>query len=198
MTDLPALLASRVIFVIRASSADRAVALADGVLAGGGNCVEITMTVPDSLSVLVRVRHRHPAAMVGMGTVRSASEARDAVGASAEFLVAPGLDAATVRAAARAGVPFLPGVQTASEIQAARRLGISTVKLFPASTAGPNHLRALRGPFPDVSFVPSGGVRAHNVAAWFEAGSIAVGVGINSLDAAGATAETRRLIAALP
>jgi len=198
VTDLPALLASRVIFVIRASSADRAVAIADGVLAGGGNCVEITMTVPDSLNALVRVRHRHPAARVGMGTVRSASEARDAVAASAEFLVAPGLDAATVRAAARAEIPFLPGVLTASEVQAARRLGIHTVKLFPASTAGPDYLRALRGPFPDVSFVPSGGVRAQNVAAWFEAGATAVGVGITGPDTAGATSETRRLIAALP
>jgi 2-dehydro-3-deoxyphosphogluconate aldolase / (4S)-4-hydroxy-2-oxoglutarate aldolase len=198
VTDLDELLALRVIFVIRASSAEAAVAMADGVIAGGGECIEITMTVPESLSALARVRERHSAVTVGMGTVRSPSEATEAVVAGAQFLVAPGLDCATWRAAARINTPLIPGVLSPSEVLAARRLGMRTVKLFPAAGAGPEYLRALRGPFPDVDFVPSGGVRAQNVVAWFEAGAVAVGVGIGGPDAATATSETERLIAALP
>ena len=111
--------------------------------------------------------------LVGAGTIVTVEQAKRAVDSGAAFLVSPGLDADVVQAAADLGVPVLPGIATASELQAAVRLGVDTVKAFPARLlGGPPFLHALAGPFPQVRFMPSGGITASDVAAYLRLESV--------------------------
>lgn len=116
-------------------------------------------------------------ATVGAGTVLSRDQAKDALAAGAEFLVSPYLDDDLVSWAANKNVPFAPGALTPTEITRAWKLGAAAVKIFPASVAGPQLLRELRGPLGHIPLMPTGGMHAENVASFIQAGAIAVGVG---------------------
>ena len=114
---------------------------------------------------------------IGAGTVLSTESAQRALDAGATFLVCPHLDATLVAWAAARGVPIFPGCATPTEVLAAWRAGAAAVKLFPASVAGPAFVRELRGPFPDIPLVPTGGVTLESAPAFIAAGAVAVGVG---------------------
>jgi 2-dehydro-3-deoxyphosphogluconate aldolase/(4S)-4-hydroxy-2-oxoglutarate aldolase len=177
-----------VIAVLRAPTAEGAVLAAEALLTGGITAIELTYSTPGVVDAIVELVRRHPDALVGAGTVRSATEAAAAASAGARFLVSPGSHPPVVRAMLATGAPVLAGALTPTEIMAAVELGVAGVKLFPGSLAGPAYLRALRGPFPDVSFVPTGGVNAANLADWFSAGAVAVGAGGELCPAAGIAA----------
>jgi len=174
-----------IIPVIRASSADAAVAVVEALLQAGLTVAEITMTVPnaiDAIRAIGAVAKRFPGnVLVGAGTVTDAETARRAVDAGAEFIVTPCLVPAVidyVRAAHRADVAVLPGALTPGEVFEAFRLGGDMVKVFPVqAVGGAAYLRALRGPFPDIPLVPTGGVTLETIAELFQAGAAAVGVG---------------------
>ncbi len=168
-----------VIPIIRAPSADAAVAVAEALLQAGLPVAEITMTVPNAIAAIGAVAKRFPGKLlVGAGTVTDAETARRAVDAGAEFIVTPCLVPAVIEAAQRAGVAVLPGALTPGEVFEAFRHGADMVKVFPAqSVGGAAYLRALRGPFPDIPLVPTGGVTLENMAELFTAGAAAVGVG---------------------
>jgi len=168
-----------VIPIIRAPSADAAVAVAEALLQAGLPVAEITMTVPNAIAAIGAVAKRFPGKLlVGAGTVTDAETARRAVDAGAEFIVTPCLVPAVIEAAQRAGVAVLPGALTPGEVFEAFRRGADMVKVFPAqSVGGAAYLRALRGPFPDIPLVPTGGVTLENIAELFTAGAAAVGVG---------------------
>jgi 2-dehydro-3-deoxyphosphogluconate aldolase / (4S)-4-hydroxy-2-oxoglutarate aldolase len=123
---------------------------------------------------------------------------RAAVDAGARFVVSPGLDEGVVSEAARLGIASMPGAATPTEVMRARSLGADFVKLFPASAYGPEHLRAIRVVFPDVAFVPTGGIDAQSAAGWFDAGATALAVGsaLTSGDLAQAHEHARKLLAA--
>lgn len=178
MTVRDALALARLIAVIRAPSAEGATSAADAVIEGGIRAVEISFSTPGAPTAIERARRSHePDVLVGAGTVCDPAEVAAAVGAGARFLVSPGLDEAVVAAARDADAVHLPGVLTPTEVIRARALGAKILKLFPASLGGPALLRALRDPFPDVDFVPTGGVEPGNVGEWLEAGAVAVGAG---------------------
>jgi 2-dehydro-3-deoxyphosphogluconate aldolase/(4S)-4-hydroxy-2-oxoglutarate aldolase len=168
-----------IIPIIRASSADAAVAVAEALLQAGLTVAEITLTVPNAIDAIGAVAKRFPGKMlVGAGTVTDAETARRAAQAGAEFIVTPCLVPEVIEAAQRADVAVLPGALTPGEVFAAFRHGADMVKVFPAqSVGGAAYLRALRGPFPDIPLVPTGGVTLENLAALFQAGAAAVGVG---------------------
>jgi 2-dehydro-3-deoxyphosphogluconate aldolase/(4S)-4-hydroxy-2-oxoglutarate aldolase len=168
-----------IIPVIRASSADAAVAVAEALLEAGLTVVEITLTVPDAIEAIGAVAKRFPGqVLVGAGTVTQPETARRAVEAGAEFIVTPCLVPEVIEAAHRAGVVVLPGALTPGEVFEAFRLGGDMVKVFPVqSVGGAAYLRALRGPFPIIPLVPTGGVTLANMAELFQAGAAAVGVG---------------------
>jgi 2-dehydro-3-deoxyphosphogluconate aldolase/(4S)-4-hydroxy-2-oxoglutarate aldolase len=135
-------------------------ALAAAIVAGGGSLIEITLRTPSALAAIRRLSGRRDI-VVGAGTVLTPDQARAAQAAGARFIVSPGLDALSVDAARAAGLAMIPGVATASEIQAAHRLGVRVVKFFPAAAlGGPPALRALSETFPDMRFVPTGGISA--------------------------------------
>jgi 2-dehydro-3-deoxyphosphogluconate aldolase / (4S)-4-hydroxy-2-oxoglutarate aldolase len=128
--------------------------------------------------VLAAVAERHSdAVLLGAGTLRTPAQAGEAVAAGARFLVAPGLDDELVAAMRATGVVTMAGALTPTEVMRAQALEVDVVKVFPAALGGPAYVRALRGPFPDVPFMPTGGVSAANLREWLDAGVVAVGAG---------------------
>jgi 2-dehydro-3-deoxyphosphogluconate aldolase/(4S)-4-hydroxy-2-oxoglutarate aldolase len=168
-----------IIPIIRAPSADAVVPVAEALLQAGLPIVEITMTVPNAIAAIGLVAKRFAGKLlVGAGTVTDAESARRALDAGAEFIVSPCLIAEVIDAARRANGAVLPGALTPTEIFEAYRLGADMVKVFPVqSVGGAAYLRALRGPFPDIPLVPTGGVTLDNIGEMFAAGAAAVGVG---------------------
>lgn len=168
-----------IIPIIRASTADIAMPVAEALLQAGLPVVEITMTVPNAIDAIRAVAQRFAGKLlVGAGTVTDAETTRRAVDAGAEFIVTPCLVPEVIEAARRADVAVLPGALTPTEVFQAFRAGGDMVKVFPVqSVGGAAYVRALRGPFPDIPLVPTGGVTLENVAEMFEAGATAVGVG---------------------
>jgi 2-dehydro-3-deoxyphosphogluconate aldolase/(4S)-4-hydroxy-2-oxoglutarate aldolase len=165
--------------VIRADSADAAIAVVDALAEAGLVIAEITMTVPGAIGAIEAVSKRFAdRVLVGAGTVTDADTATRAVDAGAEFIVSPCLVPEVIDAARRLDAAVLPGALTPTEIFAAHSAGADMVKVFPAQNlGGASYLRALRGPFPDIPLVPTGGVTLDNVREMFDAGAVAVGVG---------------------
>jgi 2-dehydro-3-deoxyphosphogluconate aldolase/(4S)-4-hydroxy-2-oxoglutarate aldolase len=156
----------------------------EALVSGGISVAEITLTVPDAVAVIGALAARFGSSvLIGAGTITSADEARTAVGAGAQFIVSPGFDAEIIAAAHTLHVPVISGVLTPTEIMAATRAGADWVKIFPCSAlGGPAYLRALRGPFPHVKMMPTGGVSLTTAPAYIEAGAVALGVGSELVD----------------
>jgi 2-dehydro-3-deoxyphosphogluconate aldolase / (4S)-4-hydroxy-2-oxoglutarate aldolase len=165
--------------VVRASSPEEACRIVEAILVGGIPIIEITMTVPNATEVIREVVRCHQGAVLtGAGTVLSAAKAVECIEAGAEFLVSPGLGAAVVSLARSRNKLAIPGALTPSEIMEASELGLSLLKIFPCSSAGgPNHIRSLRAPFPEMEFIPTGGVSLSNAEEYLRAGAFALGVG---------------------
>lgn len=173
-----------VIPVVRAASAAEALAAVAAIKAGGLPILEITMTVPGALGVIEAVTSQYgDGVLVGAGTVLSAETARDCVAAGARFIVSPALNLRTVEWCRGAGVPVMPGALTPTEVLTAWDAGADFVKVFPCDSAGgAQHVKALKGPFPDIPLIPTGGVTLETVADYIRAGAAAVGVGSNLVD----------------
>lgn len=166
-----------VIAVLRADSADRYRQVADRLIAGGVVCLETTLTTPGTLEQLAQLIHDLPDACIGVGTVLNDTDAAGAIAAGAHYLVTPTANPAVIAVATAAGVPVITGAFTPSEVELCWRMGASAVKLFPAATLGPDYPAHLRGPFPDLVTIPSGGIPLEAISSWIEAGSAAVSLG---------------------
>jgi 2-dehydro-3-deoxyphosphogluconate aldolase / (4S)-4-hydroxy-2-oxoglutarate aldolase len=165
--------------VVRASTSQQALAAAQAVCAGGIPIVEITMTVPAAIDVIAQLaRTVSDTVLVGAGTVLDAKTARKCVSAGAKFIVSPGFDRETVEFVRREGKLMMAGALTPTEITAAWKAGADFVKVFPCgSVGGPQYIRALRGPFPQIPFIPTGGVNLETAGDFIRAGAAALGVG---------------------
>jgi 2-dehydro-3-deoxyphosphogluconate aldolase / (4S)-4-hydroxy-2-oxoglutarate aldolase len=156
-------------------------AVAESLATGGVLAFELTLNEPeaDALATLESVARRSsPTTLaIGAGTVLSIDAATRAIDAGASFLVMPHLDVELVAWAAARGIPALPGCATPTEAFSAWRAGAAAIKLFPASVAGPAFIRELRGPFPGIPVLPTGGVTPDNAGAFIAAGAVAVGLG---------------------
>jgi 2-dehydro-3-deoxyphosphogluconate aldolase/(4S)-4-hydroxy-2-oxoglutarate aldolase len=169
---------TRVIAILRAENASRAEAVVDVLLQNGIRSLELTMTTQGVLDVVERLAARVPDGTdIGVGTVLTADDVDRAVDAGARFVVSPSVDRAVIEAATRHGIASYPGAFTPTEIHAAWTAGASAVKLFPAGSLGPDYLKAVRAPLPDIPIVPTGGVAVEAVGAWLAAGAAAVGLG---------------------
>jgi 2-dehydro-3-deoxyphosphogluconate aldolase/(4S)-4-hydroxy-2-oxoglutarate aldolase len=184
----------RVLGIIRYRSTGDVRATIDALLDAGIPLVEVTIDTPGALKVVAKAAGDGVA--IGVGTVLSAEQARACADAGARFVVAPSFAAETVTAALEMGIEPIPGVFTPTELLAARRAGAEAVKIFPAQPAGgPSLIRALRGPFPDVPLLPTGGIEPHDVAAFLDAGATCVGLGatlVGSAPPAGAEVDAIR------
>ena len=170
---LARLLSRRVIPVAVVRDPASALPLARALASGGLSVAEVTLRTPAAVEA-IRVLAAEPEFLVGAGTVVRPEQVDVAVEAGAQFIVSPGFSDEVVRRCAALDVPVLPGVATATEVMAALEHGLSVLKLFPAEALGgiPT-LKALGGPFPDVRFVPTGGVSADNLAAYLAVPSVA-------------------------
>jgi 2-dehydro-3-deoxyphosphogluconate aldolase/(4S)-4-hydroxy-2-oxoglutarate aldolase len=164
--------------VIRASSADQAKFAAEAVCAGGIPIVEITMTVPGAIEVIAELVRTAPHVLVGAGTVVNKEAALRCMDAGAQFLVSPGFSEGVITATRERDLLIMAGALTPTEVMAAWEAGADFVKIFPCgSMGGPNYIRALKGPLPQVPMVPTGGVTLETAADYIRAGAAALGVG---------------------
>jgi 2-dehydro-3-deoxyphosphogluconate aldolase / (4S)-4-hydroxy-2-oxoglutarate aldolase len=164
--------------VVRGESRSAALEVVGALVEGGVLGIEITFTTPDAPQVIRDLDEEYgDGILLGAGTVITREQVDQAAEAGSTFLVSPGCDPELLPAMLETGLLVLPGVLTPSEVMLARRLGAPAVKLFPGSSGGPSFLKALLGPFPDVFFVPTGGVSVDNVSDWFAAGARTVGAG---------------------
>jgi 2-dehydro-3-deoxyphosphogluconate aldolase/(4S)-4-hydroxy-2-oxoglutarate aldolase len=171
-----ALIAQRVVPVLRLASAELTLRAIDCLVEAGFKLVEVTMTTPDAIEIISKTRN------AGAGTVLDLDTAQRCIAAGAQFLVSPCLVPGMAKLAHDAGRLALIGGFTPGEILAAHREGADIVKVFPASTGGAEHLRAIHAVFPDIPLCPTGGVSLENMRAYFEAGAVVVGVGNNIVD----------------
>jgi 2-dehydro-3-deoxyphosphogluconate aldolase / (4S)-4-hydroxy-2-oxoglutarate aldolase len=193
--------------VVRVSTREQAVCAVQGIIGASMSIVEITLTVPGALEVIREVAATcGERLLVGAGTVLDAENCRLAVLAGAEFIVSPVLDARVLDVARRYEKLCIPGALTPSEVLAAWQAGADLVKVFPCgSVGGPAYVRALKGPFPQIDVVVTGGVNLENATQFLAAGACAVGVGevvfepeaIRSGNTAAVSANARRFVEAI-
>jgi len=172
--------------VVRAAGVEEARQAVDAILAGGIPVVEITMTVPGAVEVIRSVARQFAGkVLVGAGTVVTREQALACLDAGAQFLVSPGLSLAMITVARERNTLAIPGALTPTELMAASAEGAEVIKIFPCgNVGGPKYLKALRGPFPNVKVIPTGGVNAGNAAEYIAAGAFAIGVGSDLVDTA--------------
>ena len=172
--------------VVRAAAVDEATRAVEAICAGGIPIVEITMTVPDAITVIRQVARQYGKdVLLGAGTVTTAHQAEQCIAAGAEFIVSPGLSFPVLAAAQACGKLAIPGALTPTELMNAQQNGAKLIKIFPCgNVGGPKYLKSLRGPFPDASLIPTGGVNVSNAAEFIAAGAFALGVGAELVNAA--------------
>lgn len=175
------IVASGLVVVIRAESADQACRIAEACAEAGVTAMEVTFTVAGAVEAIAELAKRHSSGdiLIGAGTVLDPETARHALLAGAQFIVSPSCSAEVARMCRRYQVPYLPGAGTSQEVVNALEDGADIVKLFPGEALGPSFVKALRGPLPQAPLMPTGGVSAENAADWIKAGCVALGVGGN-------------------
>jgi 2-dehydro-3-deoxyphosphogluconate aldolase/(4S)-4-hydroxy-2-oxoglutarate aldolase len=179
-----------IVAVIRAESSEKAIRIVEACLEGGINSIEITFTVPAAHRLIEELAKRFQGedVLLGAGTVLDAETARAAILNGASYIVSPAFDLETVRLCNRYQVPCMPGAMTVREVIMAMEAGADIVKVFPGSIFGPEIIKAIKGPLPQASLMPTGGVDLSNAADWLKAGSVALGVG-SSLTAGAKTGD---------
>lgn len=169
----------KIIAVLRSEDCSKKVIGAvEALIAGGISAIEITYTTRNPVEIIKRLAGRKDI-LLGAGTILNLKDARDAVSAGAEFVVSPCLIPEVVAFGVKNNLLVMPGVFTPTEVYQAINQGARVLKLFPGSIGGPEQLKALRGPFPEIQIVPTGGVNKRNIRDWFAAGALAVGMGGN-------------------
>ena len=175
--ELPArTVSSKLVVVARASAASDYAPVLASLAEAGVQSVELTLTTPGTFDAFADLRSSFDGDL-GIGTVTNLDQLERAIAAGADYVVTPITSTALVEHAVAAGMPIIPGGLTPTELFASWSAGASAVKVFPAGQVGPGYLKDLRGPFPDIAVVPSGGVDADSAAAWLAAGAVAVSVG---------------------
>src|SRR6478672_2980116 len=193
-----------VVAVIRLKDPTRLRAVVDAMAQGGLRALEVTMTVPGAVGLIRELAPALPAGfLLGAGTVTDAATAHAVIDAGASFVVGPVFRPEVIAACHQHDVAAMPGCFSPTEILAAHECGADIVKVFPATMLGPQFIRDVRAPLPQVKLMPTGGVTLDNAGDWIRAGAVAVGLGSALLDAAAIdggrfeviTANARRVVA---
>lgn len=177
-SPLERVLQQGIVAIIRAPSGDLLADVAEALVAGGVEVMEVTFTIPGALRVLERVADRLcDRILLGAGTVLDTETARAAILSGAEFIVSPSTNVDIIALCKRYSKLVMPGAFTPTEVITAWQAGADIVKVFPSDVHGPKYLKALRGPFPQVRLMPTGGVTLETAADFLKAGACALGVG---------------------
>jgi 2-dehydro-3-deoxyphosphogluconate aldolase/(4S)-4-hydroxy-2-oxoglutarate aldolase len=172
-----------VVAVVRLTDAAVGRDVANALISGGVTAIEITMTVPRAVDLIADLVRTLPEALIGAGTITDPEMARQVIDAGAKFVVSPVFRPRIIEACHERDVPVMPGCFSPTEILAAWDAGADIVKIFPATALGPGYIKDLRGPFPTIKVMPTGGVSKDNAAEWIKAGAVAVGAGSSLVDA---------------
>lgn len=181
MSVIERLKASKLVPVLRAPSQSEGLRLAHALVEGGVRVLEVTMTVPGAVDLIAQLSRELPSEiLIGAGTVLNPETAKKCRDAGAKFIVSPALNIATVNWCKAESIACAPGCLTPTEVLTAHEAGADLIKIFPAdAVGGANYIKALKGPFPHIEFMPTGGVNLATIRGFFEAGAVAVGVGSN-------------------
>jgi 2-dehydro-3-deoxyphosphogluconate aldolase / (4S)-4-hydroxy-2-oxoglutarate aldolase len=186
-----------VVAVIRLRDPGRLRGVVDALADGGVRVLEVTMTVPGAVNLIRDLAPSMPAGfLLGAGTVTDAATARAVIEAGATFVVGPVFRPDVIAACHEHDVPVLPGCFSPTEILAAHDAGADIVKVFPATMLGPQFIKDVRAPLPQVKLMPTGGVTLENAGDWIRAGAVAVGVGSALVDAGAIASGQFHVIAA--
>jgi 2-dehydro-3-deoxyphosphogluconate aldolase/(4S)-4-hydroxy-2-oxoglutarate aldolase len=195
-----------VVAVIRIKDAAKLRAVVDAIAAGGVRAIEVTMTVPNAVELIRKLAATlPPEILLGAGTVTDAGTARAVIDAGARYVVSPVFRRDVIAACLERDVAAAPGCFTPTEILDAHECGADIVKVFPATALGPQFIKDVRAPLPQVRLMPTGGVSLDNAGDWIRAGAVAVGVGSALLDGKAIeegrfdvlTANARRIVASV-
>ena len=195
-----------VVAVIRLKDAGKLRGVIDALAKGGVRALELTMTIPGAVDLIREITPTLPNGfLVGAGTVTDADTARAVIDAGAQFVVGPVLRPDVIRACHERDIAAIPGCFSPTEILTAHEAGADIVKVFPATMLGPQFIRDVRAPLPQVKLMPTGGVTLDNAGDWVRAGAVAVGVGsalvdVKAIDAGRfdvVTANARRVVASV-
>lgn len=172
--------ATGIVAIVRLEHYDEALEIARALLAGGISVIEFTLTGKGALQAIARTREVcEERAKIGVGTVLDPRMATEAIAAGAQFVVTPVMRVDVIETCRTGGVPILCGAFTPTEALAAHEAGAELIKIFPARLGGPQYIRDLLAPLPQLRLVPTGGVNIGNARAYREAGAVAVGIGGN-------------------
>ncbi|AOV08618.1 bifunctional 4-hydroxy-2-oxoglutarate aldolase/2-dehydro-3-deoxy-phosphogluconate aldolase [Sporosarcina ureilytica] len=169
-----------VVAVVRANSQEEALGISEACVKGGIKGIEITFTVQGAEEIIRNLAANYqsnPDVVIGAGTVLDAVTARIAILAGAKFIVSPCFDQETAELCNLYQVPYMPGCMTITEMKEALKSGVDIIKLFPGNTFGPDWIKGVKAPLPQVNIMPTGGVDLDNVEKWIQNGCVAVGVG---------------------
>ena len=180
---LDRILSTGVVAVIRMKDTQRLKRVIEAIRLGGVKSIEITMTVPGAVQIIADLVKTVPDdVLVGAGTVTDVETANKVIDVGAKFVVGPILNVDIIKLCNQRGVVIMPGCYTPTEIFTAWKAGADIIKVFPATSLGPKYFKDIRGPFPDLRLLPTGGVSVDNVGEWIAAGAVAVGIGSDLLD----------------
>lgn len=169
-----------ILAVLRGPSPDLTMKMVAALIEGGVRGIEITYSTPNAPEIVRSLDQEYGSQiLLGMGTLTLPEQVEEAKEAGAKFLVSPHSEQTLASAMASCGLPVMMGALTPSEVMKARAYGSDVVKVFPGSLGGPAYMKALKGPFPDIPMMPTGGVNEKNLGEWFAAGAFAVGAGTN-------------------
>ncbi len=170
--------------IVRTPFPEDALRAAEAIIAGNIGVAEITMTVPNAIQVMEQVTERYgDRVLLGAGTILDAESCRAALLAGAQFIVTPSLNLHVIEMARRYSKPCFPGALTPTEVVTAWQAGADMVKIFPCGpVGGPQYIKALKGPFPQIEFIPTGGVNLQTTPEFIRAGASAVAVGSELVD----------------
>lgn len=201
---LARLKSEKVIALIRADNSASLLDCARALSAGGLNCIELTMTTPGALELCAQVARELPQVLLGLGTVLDAETARRGIAAGAKFIVTPAVRPTVIAVCKELDVPILSGALTPTEAYTAHELGADVIKVFPAEYFGPAYIKSLKAPFPNLEFMPTGGVTPETVGDFLKAGAFATAAGsalvspaaLKARDWPAVTARAREFVAA--
>lgn len=186
LITLSKLLDCGVVAVVRADTKEEAIKISDACVKGGITGIEVTFTVKDADLVIKELSsyYGNNDVVIGAGTVLDAATARFAILAGAQYIVSPSFDEETAKLCNLYQIPYMPGCMTITEMKQALTAGVDIIKLFPGSAFGPDFVKAVKAPLPQVNIMPTGGVNLENVEKWIKNGCVAVGVGGNLVEPA--------------
>ena len=182
MSTLSGILQHKIVAIIRGAEAGDVMKFATALYKGGVRILEVTLNSPDALGAIELLSLEMSGKMfVGAGTVLSPEAAREAIAKGASFIISPSLDLSVIQATKLSGAVSIPGALTPTEILTAYNNGADIIKVFPASV-GPRYFKDLRGPFPQIPLMPTGGVSLDNIREYQKAGAVAYGIGSSLID----------------